>query len=75
MCDGHPDNCSKFSHPRTLNQALNLFSFTFQVNHAKTTADAVVFVYLAPEAPISQCNVGYDSVDDGRKCLVDIDVY
>ena len=44
MCDGHSDNCSKFSHPRTLNQALNLFSFTFQVNHAKTTADVRICV-------------------------------
>ena len=30
---------SNFSHQRTLNQALNLFSFTFQGNYAKTTAD------------------------------------
>jgi Low-density lipoprotein receptor domain class A len=54
VCDGHPDcpdgtdegrNCSKLSHRRTLNQALNLFSSSFQVNRAKTTADARICAF------------------------------
>ena len=54
VCDGHPDcpdgtdegrNCSKLSHRRTLNEALDLFSFTFQVDCAKTTADDRICVH------------------------------
>ena len=53
VCDGHPDcpdgtdegrNCSKLSHRRTVNQALNRSYFVFQLNRAKTTADARISV-------------------------------